>query len=148
MKKNQILPPTYLFFYLLLSLLFHFLFPVAKITSIYRYFGIVLIAGGLIINLWTDSMFKKEKTTVKPNKAPTKLLSSGPFCFSRHPMYLGFIMLLVGVSVVLGSFSSFVGPLFMYITFEKKFIPLEEKQMEKSFGKKYLEYKNRVRRWL
>lgn len=148
MKKNQTLPPTYLFVYLLLSFLLHFLFPVVNITNIYRYLGIILVIGGFAINLWADNLFKKVKTTVKPNKNPTKLIINGPFRFSRHPMYLGFVMLLLGVSVVLGSLSSFVGPLFMFITLEKKFIPLEEKQMEKYFGKKYLEYKNRVRRWL
>jgi protein-S-isoprenylcysteine O-methyltransferase Ste14 len=148
MKESPILPPTYLFVYLILAFIFHFFFPIINTTNFYRYFGIVFIIIGLAINIWTDGLFKKEKTTVKPNKAPSKLITEGPFRLSRHPMYLGFVLLLIGIAIILGSLSSFVAPLMMFITLERKFIPIEEKQMEKCFGEKYLEYKCRVRRWL
>lgn len=148
MKESSILPPAYLFIYLILAFVFHLFFPIINITSFYRFFGIILIIIGLAINIWADGLFKKEKTTVKPNRASSKFITEGPFRFSRHPMYLGFVLLLLGIAIVLGSLSSFFAPIMMFITLEKKFIPLEEKQMEKYFGKKYLEYKSRVRRWL
>ena len=148
MKKIIFLPPTYLLIYIILAIVLHFLFPIKKITNSYRFFGFLLILIGLMINFWVDNLFKKGKTTVKPDKIPLKLITNGPFHFSRHPMYLGFVLLLLGVSVVLGSLSSFIAPIMMLLTLEKKFIPQEEKQMEKHFGKKYREYLNRVRRWL
>ena len=114
----------------------------------FQVLGVIFIVLGLLINFWTDSLFKKEKTTVKPNKIPRKLITEGPFRISRHPMYLGFVVLLLGIALVLGNIFSFIGPIMMFITLEKKFIPLEEKLMEKHFGKKYQEYKNQVRRWL
>ena len=148
MKEGRILPTTYLLTYLILAFIFYFFFPIINITSFYRYFGIVPIIIGLAINIWTDSLFKKEKTTVKPNKTPSKFITKGPFRFSRHPMYLGFVLFLLGIAIVLGSISSFVAPIMMFITLKRKFLPLEEEQMEKHFGKKYLEYKSNVKSWL
>lgn len=148
MKKSPVLPPAYLSVYLILAFILHFSLPIINITGFFQPFGIVLIIIGLVINIWADSLFKKEKTTVKPNKTPSKLINKGPFRFSRHPMYLGFVLFLLGIVIVLGSLSSFIAPIMMFITLDRKFIPPEEEQMEKRFGKKYLEYRRRVRRWL
>ena len=147
-RKTILLPPTFLFIYLILALLLHFFFPIRPISGSPRILGTLFIAFGLILNLWADSRFKKGRTTVKPNETPIKLITDGPFRFSRHPMYLGFVVLLLGVSFILGSLSCLLVPIIMFITLEIKFISIEEKQMEKAFGKKYLEYKNHVRRWL
>ena len=147
-RKNAVLPPSFLLVYLVLSVVVHFCFPIKIINSSFRILGILFIIFGLVINFWADEIFKKEKTTVKPNEISTKLITTGPFCFSRHPMYLGFVMLLLGISMVLGSVSSFIGPVMMFVTLERKFISNEERKMKKCFGKEYLKYKNKVRRWL
>ncbi len=147
-RKITLLPPNFLFIYLITALALHSFFPIKDIVGSYHFLGILFIVFGLVINLWADSLFKKNKTTVKPDNTPSKLIINGPFRFSRHPMYLGFVLLLLGVAIILGSISSFVVPGIMFLTLEWKFIPLEEKNMEKCFGKKYLEYKNQVRRWL
>ncbi len=148
MKKVSILPPTYLFIFLILSIFFHFLFPILIISDVYRFFGVIFVVMGILLNIWADNIFKKEGTTVKPNKIPSRLVTKGPFQFSRHPMYLGSVLILLGVSITLGSVSSFFSPLMMFLVLEKKFIPLEEHQMKKQFGEKYLIYKKNVRRWL
>ena len=147
-KQDKILPPTFLFICLLLTFVFHLFLPLMSIGSCYRPLGIVFITFGSVINIWTDNLFKKNKTTVKPNKTPLKLITTGSFSFSRHPMYLGFILILVGTAVVLGSLSSFIAPVIMFITLQKKFIPFEEKNLERIFRKEYVEYKDRVRQWL
>ena len=147
-RKQSLQPPGYLLIYLILAINLHLLFPIKNIIGTYRILGVGFIVFGLLINLWADNLFKKEKTTVKPNEPPSKLITEGPFCFSRHPMYLGFISLLLGVATALGSLSGFIAPILMAITLERKFIPFEEEQMKKHFGKKYLKYKNKVRRWL
>ena len=146
-RKNSLLPPSYLFIYLILAVFLHLIFPVKNIITA-CFFGLVLIVLGLTINLWANNLSKKKKTIVKPDKIPTYLITKGPFSFSRHPMYLGFVLILLGVSLILGSLTSFIAPVLMFITLERKFIPFEEKQMKKCFGKKYLEYQKKVRRWL
>lgn len=148
-KSKKLLPPNFLLIYLLLAITLHIVFPIRFIlVGYYRLLGILFIVLGIIINIWADNIFKQEKTTVKPGEIPSALITYGPFHISRHPMYLGFVSILLGTSTVLGSISSFIAPILMFVTLRNIFILDEEKQMKKVFGKKYLEYQNQVRRWL
>jgi len=147
--NKKIMPPTYFIVLLFSSIGLHFLFPVMRLISLpYNYLGILIIIFGIILNLWTDSLFKKRQTTVKPHEMPNFFISSGPFRISRHPMYLGMILILLGVAVFLGSLISFVFPIIFVMIIEKLFIPMEEKNLEKEFGDKYIAYKKRVRKWI
>ena len=147
--NKKIMPPTYFIILLLLSLGLHFVFPVMRLVSLpYNYLGILIIIFGIILNLWTDSLFKKKQTSVKPHEMPSSFISSGPFKISRHPMYLGMALILLGVAVFLGSLITFIFPIMFIVIMEKLFIPIEEKNLEKKFGKKYIAYKKRVRKWI
>lgn len=146
---RKILPTTYFLFCLLTAIVFHFLFPSPRIVApSYYYLGVLLILAGIWLNIWADRLFKKKKTSVKPLEKPSALITEGPFRFSRHPMYLGFVLLMIGVAVLLGSVVAFLAPMAMLITLEIIFIPYEEKTLEEIFGQKYSDYKKRVRRWL
>ena len=146
MKK---LPPTYFIILFLLSIGLHFIFPIRNIIfHPYNYLGFIFIIFGSVINLWADSLFKKKKTTVKPFEKPFYFIAKGPFSISRHPMYLGFTSILFGLSVLLGSIVAFLSPFALIIILEKRFIVYEEKNLEEAFGKEYLDYKKRARRWL
>ena len=144
------LMPTNYFFILLLSLiLFHFTLPIAKFDySTYNYLGIVLILFGIAINLWADALMKKKETTVKPHLKPSTLINSGPFGFTRHPMYLGMLSILLGAAIIAASLISFIFPLIYIILMEILFIPIEEKNLEEAFGSGYIDYKKKVRRWI
>jgi len=147
--NRKLLPPAYFQICLIFEIISHFLFPVAKIISKpLNYFGILMIFFGLGLNIWADSLFKKRKTTVKPFEKPSVLVTDGPFLISRHPMYLGFVLILLGLAIFLGSLTSFVSPIIMLFILSRLFIPEEEESLEQSFGKKYRKYKNRVRCWL
>ena len=147
--KSKIRPDMYFIIFLVLSIVMHFIFPIKKLIFFpYTYFGFVFIALGIILNIWTDLLFKKKKTTVKPYKKPTQLLISGPFRISRHPTYLGMTILLLGVTIIHGTLITFVFPIIFIILMELFFIPFEEKNLERIFGKKYLNYKKKVRRWI
>ncbi len=147
--KSKFLPPTYFFILLFLSLGLHFIFPIKKlIFPPYTYLGFVLIAFGAALNIWSDFLLKKKKTTVKPYENPKQLITSGPFQISRNPQYLGFALILLGVSIIHGTLITFVSPVAFVILMELMFIPFEEKNLEKKFGKKYLNYKRKVRPWV
>ncbi len=155
--KKRIMPPTYFWILLLLSIGVHFglifLFDLKKIipsqyTIIEIIFGIILIILGIVFNIWADFLFKKERTTVKPHEKPSKLIVSGPFRFSRHPMYLGMAMILFGLAFLLGSLIVFIFPIIFMILMELLFISIEEKNLEKIFINKYIDYKKQVRRWI
>lgn len=147
--KSKTQPPTYFILFLLLSIGLHFVLPIQKIIfPPYIYSGWVFIMFGAVLNIWTDSLFKKKKTTVKPYEKSTQLLVSGPFCISRHPMYLGMAVILLGIAILHGTLITFIFPVLFVIMMEVIFIPFEEKNLEKVFGKKYLDYKKNVRRWI
>jgi protein-S-isoprenylcysteine O-methyltransferase Ste14 len=147
--RQKIMPPTYFYALLLLSITLHFILPVRQLIVLpYRYLGIVLIAFGTAVNVWTDNMFKSNKTTVKPRENPTELITSGPFRLSRHPMYLGMTAALLGVAILLGSLIAFVFPIIFVILMELLFIPLEEKNLQQAFGSEYSDYRRKARRWI
>lgn len=147
--KKKVMPPTYLIVLLVLSIGLHFIFPIKRIIfSPYNYLGWILIVIGVFLNIWIDSIFKKKGTTIKSYDKPSKLIKSGAYKISRHPIYLGMLMILLGAAIVLGSLITFVFPVIFVILMEVLFILIEEKNMEKVFGKKYLDYKKKVRRWI
>ena len=147
--KFKIMPPAYLFIFLLLSIVLHFIFPIKRIVPPpYTYFGVLVIGVGVMLNIWSDSLFKKKNIPIKPQDNPTQLETSGLFRISRHPMYLGMVMVLLGVFIVLGSLITFIFPVGFLIVMNRVFIPFEENNLERIFGKEYLNYKQKVRRWL
>ena len=128
--KSKIMPPTYFIILLLFSIGLHYFFPLKKVIhSPYSYIGIIFIIFGITLNLWTDTLFKKNKTTVKPYENPISLINSGPFSISRHPMYLGMGAILLGIIFILGSVITFVFLVLYIIIAEIFFIPFEEKNL-------------------
>jgi len=143
------MPPTYLIILLVIFIGLHYLFPIKKIIfSPYNYLGWILIIIGVFLNCWIDSIFKRKGTTIKSYDRPSELIISGAFKISRHPIYLGMLVILLGAAIVLGSLITFVFPVIFIIIIEVLFIPTEEKNMEKEFGNRYTDYKKRVRRWI
>lgn len=103
--------------------------------------GLILAASGLI-------SFKKAGTAIKPFEASTTLVKDGLYQYTRNPMYLGMVILLIGVASYLGSLTPYaVIPVF-FLVIQECFIKHEEPFLENIFGQEYLDYKNNVRRWL
>lgn len=147
MKK--LMPTSYFLILLILLILSHFTLPIVKLNySPYNYTGIVLILFGGLINLWTDALLKKGETTVKPHLKPSNLIVSGTFKFTRHPMYLGMLSILLGAAVIAGSLVSFIFPMIYIVLMEILFIPMEEQNLVEAFGEDYTEYREKVRKWL
>lgn len=146
---NRILPPTYFFICLIISAL---LFYTVPLTQIIRYpfnlIGFLFFIVGAGLNIWTDQLLKKEKTTVKPFEKPAALIQTGPFKFSRNPMYLGMALLLLGFGIILGSVTSFIGIILFVFIMESLFIPGEEKILLEQFSEEYTKYKKNVGRWI
>lgn len=148
-KIKKIYPPTHFYTYLIISAALHFLVPVKQIISFpYILIGIIPVIAGAVLNIWADGIFRKQKTTVKPDQKPTILIDYGPFKISRNPMYLGMALMLIGAGVLLGSVTSFIGAIIFIAAMEIYFIPDEEKAMRETFGENFEQYKRRVRRWI
>jgi len=113
-------------------------------------FGSFMIISGLIIILSATILFKKYQTTITPLNPSnaTKLITDGIYKFSRNPMYLGLLLMLLGTSIILnltGGF--FLIPLFILYLNLFQIIP-EENAMADLFENEFLEYKKNVRRWI
>ncbi len=118
----------------------------SKAENIYT--ALVLVFLGIVIDLASTILFIKEKTTIKPYGNPSKIHSSLVYSFSRNPIYLGMLLILIGCAIASTNFASALPVAMFFIIIDKYIIPIEEKNMEKSFGTAYLKYKEKVRRWI
>ena len=147
MKKPKLLPPLYALLILIVMYGFDEFFPLLhlQIPSIVGWFFIAL---ALFVFLWSNYLFRKNKTSIMPHDKPSSLLLTGPYRFSRNPIYLAMLSLLLGLGVFFNSLSSIILPFIFPVIMSHTFIPFEEKNLEKAFGKKYTEYQKKVRRWI
>jgi protein-S-isoprenylcysteine O-methyltransferase Ste14 len=122
--------------------------PFGDTGAAWTYLGAVPAAAGVLLNLWTDKLLKEHSTTVKPDEAPSSLITSGPFALSRNPMYLGMALILFGTAMMTGCMLvSVTAPAFMWLV-DREFIHSEEANMKRAFGREYERYASRVRRWI
>lgn len=146
---KKILPPVYFLAALVLMVALHFLLPLAQIVPApYRYLGAAPIVAGLLVNLWADGCFKRFQTTIKPFQESSHLVETGPYRYSRNPMYVGLVLMLLGAFLLLGSLGPIVIlPAFVWLI-TTRFIAVEEQMLATRFGDAYRQYQARVRRWL
>ena len=146
---KKVLPPTYLLVAIILILLLHFIFPIANIIKIpWNLIGLLPIVLGVAMNLIADNAYKRYQTTVKPFQESHALIADGVYRLSRHPMYLGFVLVLIGVSLLLGSFSPYIVVIVFAILMDIVFIRVEESMLEGKFQQEWKDYKSKVRRWI
>ncbi|NOZ42873.1 MAG: isoprenylcysteine carboxylmethyltransferase family protein [Alphaproteobacteria bacterium] len=124
------------------------LIPIALLSGPIRYGGVILILPGLALPLWGARLFRRHQTNIVPYKKPDRIVTTGPFRWSRNPMYLGLLLLLLGVAMLYTTAFSFVFPLVFFLIANRWYIPYEEERMHEAFGDAFLSYKARVRRWL
>jgi len=122
--------------------LFHL--PNQKLMSI-----LILLIGMLIL---INPIFKfiKSKTTIDPIKFKkvNKLITSGIYKYSRNPMYLGLLMIVISTSIFYLNIFSITTPLFFYFWINRFQIKREEIFLTEKFGKEYSLYKAKTRRWI
>ena len=145
----KIKPPYIAATCLFLAWLLNRLFPNFRIINEpYNKIGILLVVLGFSSLLWSFYLFKKNKTPIIPGKKPIFMVIQGPYKFTRNPMYLSVTIILFGVSFYIGNILGFIAPIIFSLIMSYVFVPFEEKLLENIFGKKYLEYKKKVRRWV
>jgi protein-S-isoprenylcysteine O-methyltransferase Ste14 len=112
--------------------------------------ALVLSAAGGAVALAGVLAFRRHKTTVNPFKPDdtTRIVDTGIYRFSRNPMYLGFLLMLAGWAVYLGSVTAaLLLPVFVVYMNRFQIVP-EERALTTKFGAAYLAYMHRTGRWL
>ena len=110
--------------------------------------GLALVVLGAAPPVWAVLMFRRERTEINPTSpANAKLVTGGPYRFTRNPMYLGLVVLTLGIAVWVGGWPMFVAPLAVFATANWVHIPFEEAKMRRQFATEFDAYVRQVRRW-
>src|SRR6476659_8685326 len=113
-----------------------------------RVVGAVLLAVFVLWNGWTLSVMAANRTAVLPGGATRVVLDRGPFGLSRNPLYVGLIVLDVGLALLWPSGWALIGvPIGVALLSWGAIVP-EERYLRATFGTEYDDYRRRVRRWL
>ena len=150
MEKFSKIPPPLVVLILVISTFFSSkkidLIQIPFQTSI----SIFILSIGILILLNPVLKFKKSKTTINPIKFKkvNKLVTSGIYKYSRNPMYLGLLMIVISSSIFYLNIYSILTPLFFYIWINRFQIKREEIFLTEKFGEDYLSYKKKTRRWI
>lgn len=111
--------------------------------------GIGLIILGVALAVSAARLFRRLGTELNPTSATNrKLVVSGPFRFTRNPMYLGLILTTAGIAFAVGVWPMFLVPFAVFATVSLAHIPFEEAKMRRQFGAAYEAYAQKVRRWI
>ena len=146
---KRIIPPVLLVICIVIMVVFWLVFPVMQfVTFPVNLIGILPFIGGLNIAKRGSGLFEQRGTNIHTFKNPTILVTDGLYRISRNPMYLGFLIALLGVAILLGNISSLLIVVGFFVITDRWYIQFEEVAMDKAFGQQYAEYKAKTRRWL
>jgi len=147
--KNKIPPPIVTLLFGLAIYLSKNLFPHPN-NHFLDWVSVLLLLFGIIIIRSAFLLFRNHKTTINPvNLTKTSsLVNTGIFKYTRNPMYLGMVLILLSIGLKFNLFGGIIF-VFTFVVFITRFqiIP-EEKAMEKLFGQEFKNYKSKTKRWL
>ncbi len=145
----RIHPPVLTLIYVAAAFLLNWLIPFrGVIPQPVTWLGILLVLIGLAFALLAVNQFRTARTTLDPHGSVSAIVMQGPYRFSRNPIYLGFVCMLIGLPLAFGSYwGAVLSPVFVLLM-NTLVIQHEEFYLEKKFGETYADYKSRVRRWL
>jgi len=110
--------------------------------------GITFIALGFALTIRSVQMFRRAGTNVVPGEPASALVTAGPYRFTRNPIYIGFVLVYFGLSVVLTSMWVLLLLFPTLLMLHRGVVQREEAYLERKFGDAYRAYKARVPRWL
>ena len=147
--KTKIPPPIIALICIVINYLSTYLINPIKFPNIEIIGGLILLLGVATAVLAT-LLFKKDKTTVNPMnpEETTILVTNGIFSITRNPMYLGLFLSILSTILFFGSWFGIIILMFFVWYINKFQIIPEEEAMEKLFGNKFSEYRQKVRRWI
>lgn len=125
------------------------LFGITKFDyAITTIIGWTLLALGFLLRVWATFHFYERQMKVVALSTQRHLITTGPYRFSRNPLYLGGnVFIFLGAALLLGTPSG-VAITVIHLPLVDFMIKREERQLEQTFGDEWREYKKRVRRWM
>lgn len=153
-KKRLVLTPVAGILFLSITSLFVIIpiylehrlgFPEIIVNPINYLLSLPFFVLGIILVLWTNFIFLKIKGSPVPLNPPPKLITHGPFAYSRNPMTSGLFLIMFGFGFYYSSLLSVLifTPLYIFIH-AKELKAIEEPELEKRLGAEYMEYKKKI----
>ena len=128
-----------------------FLYPPGLIPMPFNLAGLLLIPAGMVLVIWANYALlytgKIGLSAREPMQRPSNLIVVGPFRFTRNPIYLGCVLMILGLVIFWSSLLATIGLGLVYVVL-RYFIKREEIILEEEFGAEYRDFKNRVGRWV
>jgi protein-S-isoprenylcysteine O-methyltransferase Ste14 len=145
----KVLPPLLFLVVLAGALVVDRLLPLAVPGDTARVaVGVVLVVAGLALMGWAGRVMWGSHTTVSPWARASVLVTSGPFRFTRNPIYLGDLLVYLGVALWVGTWWPVLFLPLLLPAVQWLVIGPEERYLAERFGADYTAYRQRVRRWL
>lgn len=143
------LPDLLFFGCLLLMWLLHTTMPIMQLVGFpFAIIGWCVVVSGVCAMVALLSQQKRKATSTNAGDAPSQLITTGAYAFTRNPYYLACAVCLLGVAVGLGSLAAFAMPIVYVLVLNFTVIPAEEAILGRTFHKSYNKYKRAVRRWV
>jgi protein-S-isoprenylcysteine O-methyltransferase Ste14 len=120
----------------------------AGFDSLQSWIGLAVLLVAICLAVTGFRTFTRAGTNVDPFQPALKLVTSGPYRFTRNPMYLGMVLFLVGASLM---FSIEWGLLLtppLWLAYDRLVVAREEAYLSRKFGEPYRAYLGRTRRWI
>ena len=110
--------------------------------------GIVVLVGGMLFAGWGILTFRRQATAIIPHRPASTIVTSGPYRFTRNPMYIGMSVQYSGVALLLDTWWAFALLPVVVAIIDRQVIAREERYLASAFGAEYDSYRSRVRRWI
>ena len=124
------------------------LWPLAMPFGLHgRFYGGIIIVVATLVAAWALLHFHRHDTDVRPDKPDSALIISGPYRFTRNPLYMVLTLVQITAAVWLDNLWILLLVIASVIVITRYAITREELYLEQLFGQEYLKYKQRVRRW-
>lgn len=146
----KILPPVIAFSLMITTGLLDWALSATRVVPLTMGAGAaaIFIAMGMFLLIWPISSFNKKETTHMPFGTPSALVVSGPYQYTRNPMYVALTLIQAGISLFIGRPVSLLAAPLFFVIMNFRQIPYEEKLLTELFGDEYLEFCKNVRRWI
>lgn len=111
-------------------------------------FGAMLLFVALALIGWALLVMVRAGNDPRPDKPDTTMVEAGPFRFSRNPIYLGFLLAMLGFALRWGDLWGWVALAAGHFLLDRLVVAKEEAYLTTRFGAAYEAYRGRVRRWI
>ena len=110
--------------------------------------GLIILISSVVLIVMAFRELQNNETTYVPDGEPERLVITGPFKFSRNPIYLGMFGILLASAFLMQSISALLIPLLFLSILQNTWIPHEEKKLKEKFPEEWAGYASSTKKWL